>query len=90
MALVNYMIYVKTDNEALIFRLDKDEGEATPIGVETAPGRVAEYARSLEAWANNRPIPLDGMAADFFSGMREVCPTGATVAVDETEASNLP
>jgi hypothetical protein len=58
MALVNYMIYVKADNEALIFRLDKDEGEATPIGVETAPDRIAEYARSLEAWANNRPIPL--------------------------------
>ena len=49
MALVNYMIYVKADNEALIFRLDKDEGEATPVGVETAPGRIVEYARSLEA-----------------------------------------
>jgi hypothetical protein len=89
MALVNYMIYVKADNEALIFRLDKDEGEATPIRVETAPDRIAEYARSLEAWANNRPIPLEGTAAQFFAGMREVCPTGATIAVDETEASHL-
>jgi hypothetical protein len=89
MALVNYMIYVKADDEALIFRLDKDAGEATPIGVETAPDRIVEYARSLEAWANNRPIPLEGMAAEFFAGMREVCPTGATIAVDETEASLL-
>jgi hypothetical protein len=29
------------------------------------------------------------MAAEFFAGMREVCPTGATIAVDETEASHL-
>jgi hypothetical protein len=29
------------------------------------------------------------MAAEFFTGMGEVCPTGATIAVDETEAGLL-
>ena len=87
MALVNYMVYVKADDETLIFRLDKDAGEAIPVGVETAPGRIVEYARLLEAWANKRPIPLEGVAAEFFAGMREVCPTAMTIAVHETAAS---
>ncbi|TDH58086.1 hypothetical protein E2C06_34435 [Dankookia rubra] len=89
MALVNYMVYVKANDETLIFRLDKDAGEAIPIGVETAPGRIVEYARLLEAWANKQPIPLEGTAAELFAGMREVCPTGATIAINETEASIL-
>ena len=39
--------------------------------------------------ANKRPIPLEGMAAEFVTGMGEVCPTGATIAVNETEDSHL-
>ena len=89
MALVNYMIYVNADGEALIFHLDKDEGEATPTDFSTAPSRIVECARSLIAWATNQPFPSSGLPADFFIGMREVCPTGITVAVDESESLYL-
>jgi hypothetical protein len=44
----------QSNDEALIFAFDTNGGEATPIGFETAPARIFEYARSLEAWANNR------------------------------------
>ena len=44
MALVNYMIYVKTNDETRIFRLDKDAGEAIPIGER----RVATFHASAK------------------------------------------
>ena len=85
MALVNYVIYVTAGHSPLVFRLDQHEGEAIPVEMETAPTLILRYARSLEAWADERPIPPGGLAADFFVGMREVCPTAVTVAVDEAE-----
>ena len=87
MTLVNYVVYVRPDDVPLVFHLDK--GEATPIAMDAAPGRVVQYARSLEAWANARPIPPGGLPAEFFTGMREVCPMAITVAVDEAHALHL-
>ena len=87
--LVNYAIYVDAGRPPLVFRLDMHEGEATPVEVEDAPALVARYARSLEAWAGKRPIPEGGLAAEFFVGMREVCPTGMTVTVEEPEPIRL-
>jgi hypothetical protein len=86
---MNYLVYVAPDSLPLIYRLDSHADEATPIGLADAPIRVVQYARSLEAWANSRPMPLDALPAEFFAGMREVCATGVTVAVNEDESSHL-
>jgi hypothetical protein len=87
--LVNYAVFVTVGRSPLVFRLDEHEGEATPIAMETAPAAVVRYARSLEAWADNRPMPAGGLAPEFFTGMHEVCPTGITVAVDEAAPVHL-
>ena len=89
MALVNYVVYVRPDDVPLVFHLDRDEGEATPVALNAAPGRVVQYARSLEAWASARPIPPGGLPPEFFVGMGEVCPTAITVAADAAEATPL-
>ncbi len=86
---MNYLVYVVPHSLPLIYRLDEQADEATPITLQAAPVRVVRYARSLEAWANNQPVPPGGLPAEFFIGMREVCPTGVTVAVNEGESCHL-
>ena len=86
MALVNYVVYVRADDAPLVFRLDREGVEAVAVEPDAAPGRVVRYARSLEAWANERPGPPGGLPPEFFAGMREICPTAVTLAVDEAQA----